>query len=564
MEVNFLIHCNAKKDLHSFTSNMRKMSEIRPFTVMLLKPILLPKRQQTQHAVAFMQSKPGLENKKPGLPRLDQLQKDVEEFLKEKYGDNAVKAQVDSLGTKETTADPKDEEDLGIEFDLTPEELERYLREYVVCQEDALEILATKVATHFKRMKWERDAGKELPRIPGQIKPNILMIGPTGVGKTYIIKLIADRIGAPFVKGDATKFSETGYVGGDVEDLVRDLVKAAKDSIKAAEYGIVYIDEIDKIAASQGAAGPDVSRTGVQRNLLKLMEETDVDLRVPHDLASQMEAVIETQKTVKAPKKKVNTRNILFIVSGAFSGLDKIVERRLNRKAIGFRDDSERADMTDEEVLDEATTEDLIEYGFESEFIGRLPVLARLQNLDRDGLYQVLTNPYNAVVQGKIRDFAAYDIELSFSDEALHLIAGKAHKERTGARGLTRVVERVLIPFEKRLPSTSIRKLHVTVDMVENPKQVCDDMVFGQSMQHVIEEFEAKTEIKLNVSPAARRWLQEHMEDGKTAGDVLLEKLDGYEHGFKLVKRNSLQITVNLLENPKDYLEDLIKKTFQK
>ncbi len=504
------------------------------------------------------------DNKTPGMPRVDQLQKDVEQFLKEKYGDGVVMAQVDSLGSKETSADAKEDDDLGIKFDMTPEQLERYLRQYVIRQHDALEVLATKIATHFNRMRWEREEGKDLPRIPGQIKPNILMIGPTGVGKTYIVKLIAERLGVPFVKGDATKFSETGYVGGDVEDLVRDLVKAAKGNLKAAEYGIVYIDEIDKIAASHGLAGPDVSRTGVQRNLLKLMEETDVDLRVPHDLASQMEAVIETQRTGKAPSKKVNTRNILFIVSGAFSGLDKIVEKRLNRKAIGFRDDEDATKQNPDDILKDVTTEDLIKYGFESEFIGRLPVIARLEELDVNGLFEILTNPYNAVVQGKIRDFAAYSIGLSFSEEALRLIAEKAHAEKTGARGLTRVVERALIPFEKRLPSTSIRKLHVTVDMIGNPRQVCEDMIFGQSMENAVETFEEKTGIKLNISPAAKRWLQEHMEDGKTAGDVLLEKLDGYEHGFNLLKKNSLQVTAKLLENPKDYLEDLIKKSFQK
>ncbi|HEB84744.1 MAG TPA: AAA family ATPase, partial [Bacteroidetes bacterium] len=371
-------------------------------------------------------------------------------------------AQVDSLGSRETEVPPGEGEDPSLHFDMTPEELERYLRQYVVRQEEAIEIIATKVATHFNRMRWEHEEGRGKPRIPGQIKPNILLIGPTGVGKTYIVKLIAERIGVPFVKGDATKFSETGYVGGDVEDMVRDLVTAAGGDIKLAEYGIIYIDEIDKIAASSNVIGPDVSRTGVQRNLLKLMEETEVELRVPHDLASQMEAVIETQRTGKAPKKKINTRNILFIVSGAFNGLETIIRRRLNRQPMGFGSDIQ--DLPDEldSLLDDVTTQDLIEYGFESEFIGRLPVIARLHELGEEGLYEVLTNEYNAVVQGKIRDFAAYGIKLEFTDEALRLLAQQAHSEKTGARGLMRVVERALIPFEKRLPSTPISKLVVT------------------------------------------------------------------------------------------------------
>ncbi len=495
-------------------------------------------------------------------PTPDQLQKDLQEFLREKYGSDAVMAEVDSLGNKETTVNPQDEE-AEIQFDQTPEQLESFLKQFVVKQDKAVEILATKVATHFRRLQWEKENGKDLARIPGHIKPNILMIGPTGVGKTYIIKLIADHLGVPFVKGDATKFSETGYVGGDVEDLVRDLVKIAKGNISLAENGIIYIDEIDKIAASQGFVGPDVSRTGVQRNLLKLMEETDVDLRVPHDLASQMEAVIETQRSGKAPRKKVNTRNILFIVSGAFNNLDKIIEKRLNRQPIGFKSDEEYESLTQDEKISRVTTQDLIEYGFESEFIGRLPVIAHLNELDVDGLYEVLTNEYNAVIQGKIRDFASYGIDLTFSDDALKKLATQAYNEKTGARGLTRVVERALIPFEKKLPSTFIRKLHLTVDKVDNPAKTCTELVSSLSLEHFITEFKESTGIELVVSSAAKKWLQEHAEENKTTSDILREKLESYEHGLNLLKRDSLQVTVKLLEKPKEYLESMIKESYK-
>ncbi|MDP8206738.1 MAG: AAA family ATPase [Candidatus Electryonea clarkiae] len=497
-------------------------------------------------------------------PSAEQIQQDVQKFLREKYGADMVHAEVDSLGTKETSTTPKEEEELEIQFDMKPIELEKYLQEYVVQQDEAVEILATKVSTHFNRLRWERDQGKNLPKIPGQIKPNILMIGPTGVGKTYIIKLIADRLGVPFVKGDATKFSETGYVGGDVEDLVRDLVKVADGNIKLAETGIIYIDEIDKIAASQGLIGPDVSRTGVQRNLLKLMEETEVDLRVPHDLASQMEAVIETQRKGKAPRKRVNTRNILFIVSGAFNELEKIVERRMNRQPIGFRDEESKTEYSAGEILKHTSTQDLIEYGFESEFIGRLPVIAKLNELDADGLHQVLTNKYNAVTQGKIRDFAAYGIDLEFSKDTLKLLAEQAYEEKTGARGLTRVFERALIPFEKCLPSTRINKLRFTVEMTKNPREMCDDLVMGITIKEEVSSFKKKTGITLSISPAARNWLRDNVEDGKTPGDILKEKLESYEYGFSLLKRESLQVTVKMLENPKEYLENLIKKSYKK
>ena len=202
-------------------------------------------------------------------------------------------------------------------FNIKPEELESFLNQYVVGQEETIEVIATKVCTHFNRMNLENKIPQK-ERLVGNIKSNMLLIGPTGVGKTYIVKLIAKKIGVPFVKADATKFSETGYVGGDVEDLVRELVHEADGDIRRAEYGIIYLDEIDKIASTGHMYGPDVSRSGVQRNLLKLMEEAEVDLKTPHDLASQVEAAMEAQRTGKVSRQKINTRNILFIVSGAF------------------------------------------------------------------------------------------------------------------------------------------------------------------------------------------------------------------------------------------------------
>ena len=217
-------------------------------------------------------------------PGREKLREEISEFLRNKYGNTVAVADVDlnipHEGTETTSGTVMDR----IDFQLKPTELESYLRQFVLHQDEAVEILATKICTHFHRRKWEMDHPDHEPAV-GRIKSNILMIGPTGVGKTYLVKLIADKIGVPFIKGDATKFSETGYVGGDVEDLVRSLVQEAGGDIQLAEYGIIYVDEIDKIASSGSTWGPDVSRTGVQRALLKLMEDTDVDLRTPHDLA---------------------------------------------------------------------------------------------------------------------------------------------------------------------------------------------------------------------------------------------------------------------------------------
>ena len=387
-------------------------------------------------------------------PNPFEIQKEVSEYLKEKYGDRiVVPPQPDATGADTGDKAEEKESELIINFDLKPEELEAHLKQYVVNQDETIEVLATKICTHFNRMKLEMAPGG-MGELVGNIKNNVLMIGPTGVGKTYIIKLIAKKIGVPFIKGDATKFSETGYVGGDVDDLVRDLVKDADGNIKLAEYGIIYLDEIDKIASSGSHFGPDVSRTGVQRTLLKLMEESEVDLKTPHDLASQMEAAMEAQRTGKVTRKKVNTKNILFVVSGAFNGLDEIILRRMKQQPMGFlrKEVDEKSALRDCDVVNEVRSEDLIKYGFESEFVGRLPVTVVLNELSVDDLYHIIKSPNSTIVQGKKRDFLAYGIEIEFEDRALRRIAEKAFEEKTGARGLVSVFERVLIKFEKKFP----------------------------------------------------------------------------------------------------------------
>jgi len=405
---------------------------------------------------------------------IKEVQKDLSDYLTKKYG---RKIQFAGFGPIPEPAGEKVEEgekekpaDLtAIHFDMKPEELKAYLDEYLVRQDDAKEVLATKICTHFNRIKmFEMSRKPKQLESVGEIKNNIIMIGPTGVGKTFLVKLIARKIGVPFVKGDATKFSETGYVGGDVEDLVRDLVYEAKGNLELAQYGIIYLDEVDKIAASPNLVGPDVSRSGVQRALLKPMEETEVELKVPHDPVSQMEALMEFQKTGKREKKKINTKHILFIMSGAFNGLDEIVKKRLNRQGIGFGAEVRSKDEKTE-YLKKVKAEDLIEYGFESEFIGRLPVVTVFEHLEVEDLYKILRNPKSPIVIGKKRDFKAYGIHLLFEDDALRRIAENALQERTGARGLVSAVERVLLKFEHTLPSTSIRHLMVTRAMVDDP-----------------------------------------------------------------------------------------------
>jgi len=407
------------------------------------------------------------------LPDPKELEKELNEYLTKKYGSRiklampmVIPQRDEGLIEKEFEKQKKSKK---LRFDLKPEELETYLNEFIVKQDDAKEILATKICTHFNRIKyWEEYKEREKYDRVGMIKNNIIMIGPTGVGKTYLIKLIAKKIGVPFVKGDATKFSETGYVGGDVEDLVRDLLQEADGDIELAQYGIIYIDEIDKIASGNNVIGIDVSRTGVQRGLLKPMEETEVDLKVPHDIVSQMEAMEHYRRTGKKEKRVVNTKNILFIVSGAFNGLSEIVRKRVSNQGIGFGADLKKKD-NESDYLKMVTAEDLIQYGFESEFIGRLPVISVFDRLDISDLYQILKNRNSTVINGKKQDFKAYGIDIRFEDEALGKIAEKAYDQNTGARGLVSVFEKVLIKFEKKLPSTTIKRLLVTKEMVENP-----------------------------------------------------------------------------------------------
>ncbi|PLX49016.1 MAG: AAA family ATPase [Desulfobulbaceae bacterium] len=408
---------------------------------------------------------------KLSLPSEKDLERELGDYLSNKYGGQVKIVSAGMLPfakKKDVEQEARRDDDEAFYFDLKPEELVRYLDEYVVQQDEAKAVLATKICTHFNRIRHELETGRPAKRQVGRIKSNVLLIGPTGVGKTYLVKLIARRLGVPFVKGDATKFSETGYVGGDVEDLVRDLVREADDDISRAEFGIIYVDEVDKIAASPNRMGTDVSRAGVQRAFLKPMEETEVELKVPHDPVAQLEAMEHYRATGKREKKVVNTRNILFIMSGAFAGLTDHIKKRRNELSMGFGSKVE-SKTESSRYFQEVMAEDLIAYGFESEFVGRLPVVAALNELTQEDFVKILANHNSAVVLGKKQDFNAYGIKLDFEAAAFEAIAAKAVLEKTGARGLLSVMEKTLLPFEKSLPSTSCRHLVLSREMVEDP-----------------------------------------------------------------------------------------------
>lgn len=482
----------------------------------------------------------------------EKLRQFLEQQMKDQPSPQQATAADGSASTNPSEGPP-------IEFDLIPEELEAYLDQFVIRQSEAKAVLCTKICTHFNRLKLEENEDEEAI---GNIKNNVLLIGPTGVGKTYLIKLIARKIGVPFVKGDATKFSETGYVGGDVEDLVRELVREANGDIARAEHGIIYIDEIDKIASTRGLNGPDVSRSGVQRNLLKLMEETEVDLKSPQDIASQMEAVMQMQQSGKVERKKINTRNILFIVSGAFAGLDEIIARRLNKGAIGFQlgEESTTSDLQPEQLYRNVRTEDLLEYGFESEFIGRLPVIAILHELGKDDLLSILRSPKSNVILAKKRDFRAYGIDIEFSDEALEILAARANEEKTGARSLVGAVERALLPFEKKLPSSEVRQFTINEAVINEPQAELLNLLSTSSLGDFCQDFSQKHGIELHIAPEAEALILQIAAKQESTPSQLCETLFAdYGHGLKLAELAEYTISIDAVRDPQEALNQLIR-----
>jgi endopeptidase Clp ATP-binding regulatory subunit ClpX len=399
------------------------------------------------------------------------------------------------------------------------------------------------------------------------------MLGPTGVGKTYLVRTIADLIGVPFVKADATKFSETGYVGGDVEDLVRELVHKADGNVRLAEYGIIYLDEIDKIATPMNVLGRDVSGGGVQRGLLKLMEETEVSLRTPFDLTSQLQAAMEFQSKGKVSHSVVNTRHILFIVSGAFTGLADIIRRRMGARAIGFHATG-RPVPRDEDYFQYAKSNDFIEYGFESEFVGRLPVVVSCQELSVDDLFQILKNSEGSIMRQYVNAFDAYGIDLVPSDSGLYRIAQKAYEEHTGARSLVGVCERTFREYKYNLPHSAVKRLELDAELVNSPDAVLERILesaktdqLGQmdlAFNSIAEEWSKRNGIQIHLHPEAARLLsQKALDSGDKLEDVFSNTFKDYEHGLNLIRRTQgvqqFEITEDVVRDPRATLDQWIR-----
>ena len=530
----------------------------------------------------------------PNAPTPEEISRRLTDFMKSNFGDSVSFSTMtdgnpfasDGNATQEDGSghDLRREFDLELDgiydFDYHPRDIKAHLDRFVIRQEEAKKVLSIAVCDHYNHAKFLRELEEQDPDRAREIefsKQNVIVAGPTGVGKTYLIKHIAELIGVPFVKADATKFSETGYVGADVDDLIRELVRKADGNVDLAEYGIIYIDEVDKIA-TKGDGGRDVSGRGVQTTLLKLMEETEVTLKNPFDIQSQMQAMFESQKGSAPSRDTVNTRHILFIVSGAFSGLEKIVEERTRSGSIGFGASNDSVSPTDEmNLLTQAGTADFIKYGFEAEFIGRLPVRVVCEHLEVDDLLSIMQNSEGSLIRQLEREFEAYGISAKFEDDALQRIAELAEEEKTGARGLMTVCERILRNFKFELPGSAVTSLEVSAELIDRPEEALEKyremgahIGDGKSVAEINQfrrSFNEKHSLKVGFDPEAIAEIANIAAAKNTSALQWCQQVfSDLQFGLKLIQKNTGQedfiFDAAAMKNPDKYVSDLVVASY--
>src|SRR5438105_10713187 len=516
----------------------------------------------------------------PSFPSPEELKAKITEFMKQNFGD---RVSVATFAEPEPAAAEEDEkveksDHKEFEFNLLPRDIKAHLDRFVIKQDEAKKVLAIAVCDHYNHANYLRRLEKEDVKRAQEveyIKQNVILVGPTGVGKTYLIKHIADLIKVPFVKADATKFSETGYVGGDVEDLVRELVHKADGYVNLAQFGIIYIDEIDKIASAGNLIGRDVSGRGVQTTLLKLMEETEVPIRSMNDLQAQLQAAFEFQRRGKASRQTINTRHILFVVSGAFEKLKEQVARRVRQGQIGFS--AEPIQVMDNQLFRHVTTQDFIEYGFEPEFIGRLPVRVVCEELDADDLFNIMKYSEGSLLRQYERAFRAYGIEISFEDEALRLLSEAAAKEKTGARVLLTVFEKLFRDYKYYLAGSGLTQLRVAAAILREPQGVLDRLrVEGHKLEaqmleagarQFAEKFGNEHGLEIVFDEAAiRRLVERAKAERMNMSDLCSHLFKDYQFGLSLINKNTgrtkFVLNAEAIDAPDKFLSEMVVQSY--